>query len=372
MAYDVVVVGGGVVGLSSAYHLVRAGARVLLIDRGDAGRATDAGAGILAMASDTDHPDPYYRFVAHAAEHYPWLIERLLEDGGGETGYAVCGRLTVAVDEQEVAAFKSVRAHLARPGADGLDHEEMTPDEARARFPPLGAIRGAIWCPRDARVDGRLLAASLKRAAETHGLEVLDGEAAGFRLRGDRVRGVAIGGDEVETGHVVIAAGAWSAAFGPAFEVKIPIAPQRGQIAHLDLPDTDTRGWPIVSSFGSHNYMVAWDDSRVAAGATRETGAGFAPGTTVEGIMEVLSEAVRVAPGLRQASLREVRVGLRPVSADGRPILGPVRGMRNVLLATGHGPSGLQLGPYSGKLIAEAITGDEAVDFGPLGLERFL
>jgi D-amino-acid dehydrogenase len=118
--------------------------------------------------------------------------------------------------------------------------------------------------------------------------------------------------------------------------------------------------------------MVPWDDGRVAVGATRETGSGFAPHTTAAGVLEVLAEALRVAPGLAGAEVREIRVGLRPASRDGLPILGPVPGVANLLLATGHGSIGLQLGPYSGKVIAGIIAGGEAeTDIAPFSPARF-
>jgi D-amino-acid dehydrogenase len=368
-AYDVIVIGGGLVGLSTAWHLVTEGASVLLADGAHAGRATDAGAGILSAATDTGHPDPLRRLTAHAATYYPRIIERLGEAGAGETGYTVCGSLTVAMEEHEIPALERAQADLELGGARC---EEITADEVRKRFPPLGPIHGAVWTPGRARIDGRLLASSLRQAAIARDLQVVPSEVSGFRLRGDRVRDVLIGSEQVSAGQVVIAAGAWSGAFGPAFGVPIPVAPQRGQIAHLDLRGADTHGWPIVNSFGSRHYMVAWEDSRIVAGATRETGSGFAPEVTVGGIMAVLAEATRVAPGLREAGLREMRVGLRPASPDGLPVLGPVPGIANVLLATGHGPSGLQLGPYSGRLIAQCITeGAPEIDIEAFHLERF-
>jgi D-amino-acid dehydrogenase len=116
--------------------------------------------------------------------------------------------------------------------------------------------------------------------------------------------------------------------------------------------------------------MVPWP-GRLVVGATRES-VGFAPRTTLAGLMEVLAEAVRVAPGLRDAALAEVRVGLRPASPDGLPILGRVPGIANLHLATGHGAVGLQLGPFSGKVIADAITrGDPGVDLAPFAPDRW-
>lgn len=119
--------------------------------------------------------------------------------------------------------------------------------------------------------------------------------------------------------------------------------------------------------------MVPWPDNRVVVGATRETGSGFEARTTADGVREVLAEALRVAPGLANAEIREIRVGLRPYTDDLLPVLGPVPNIRNVYLATGHGPTGLQLGPYSGKLIADLILNkDPTIDITAYQITRFL
>jgi D-amino-acid dehydrogenase len=363
--FDAIVVGGGVVGLSTAYHLTQAGLGTLLVDRGHTGRASDAGAGILSARADPAAADPAERFAAHAVRYYPELIARLTAEGAGDTGYAVCGSLTVAVSDDELPAFERMRASLPRWEGCG----ELAPEQAVALFPPLGRVQGAIRCPGDARIDARLLAAALREAALTHGLRIRAAEVANVELAQGAVRAVALDGEVVPAGHVVIAAGAWSRALGERIGVAIPVAPQRGQIVHLDLPGTDTRDWPIVRALHDH-YMVPWP-GRVVVGATRES-VGFAPRTTLAGIMEVLSEAVRVAPELRSASLAEVRVGLRPASPDGLPIVGPAPGIANLHLATGHGAVGLQLGPFSGKVIADAITtGDPGIDIAPFAPDRF-
>lgn len=366
-AYDVIVVGGGVVGMATAWHLVSAGAHALLLDRGDPGRASDAGAGILASTTPADPSDPVQRFAAGAAAYYPELIEQLRAQGAGDTGYAACGALTVAVAEDELAELETLRA----AGGGRAGAAEITAARAREMFPPLAEVRGALHDPGRARVDGRLLTAALAQAAQARGLVLQRAGVERLLVERGRVRGVVASGEALAAGHVVIAAGAWSGALLRPQGVRLPVAPQRGQIVHLDLPDQDTRGWPIVLAFRGH-YLVPWDDRRVVAGATRETGSGFRPHTTVAGLMDVLREATRVAPGLRCAALREIRVGLRPASPDGRPILGPVPGVANLHLATGHGPVGLQLGPYSGRLIAQSITQDgPEVDIAPFSMLRF-
>jgi glycine/D-amino acid oxidase-like deaminating enzyme len=363
---DAIVVGGGVVGMATAYHLVTAGVRTLVLDRADPGRASDAGAGILSAGRALDDPDPLERLLARAVLHYAELIDALDAAAAGPTGHGVIGALTVALDDDELAPFEALRARRSAGG-----HAELGTAQAQAMFPPLAPVRRALHSPGSARVDGRLLVAALRRSAEARGLVVRTASVDRLIADGGTVQGVVVAGERVQAGQIVIAAGAWSAALGEQVGLRIPVAPQRGQILHLRLPGVDTSRWPIVSAFRGH-YMVPWPDGRVVVGATRETGSGFRPETTALGILQVLAEALRVAPGLQDASLHEIRVGLRPASADGLPILGPVPGVRNLLLATGHGPIGLQLGPYSGKMIAEIISGGApGTDLSPFAVERF-
>jgi D-amino-acid dehydrogenase len=259
----------------------------------------------------------------------------------------VTGSLIVAVSADEVTPFEQLRASGGYP--------ELTAEQASALFPPLARVRRALHAAQAARVDGRLLANALRRAAAARGLVIRAASVDRLLVRDGSAQGVALGAEEIAAGQVVLAAGAWSASFGEQLGRRIPVEPQRGQIIHLRLPGVETGAWPIVLAFRRH-YIVPWPGGRVVVGATRETGSGFRPQATAQGVMAVLGEALRVAPGLKDATLDEIRVGLRPASADGLPILGPVPGMRNVLLATGHGPSGLLLGPYSGKLIAAIVV----------------
>jgi D-amino-acid dehydrogenase len=362
--YDAIVVGGGVVGLATAYHLVAAGVRTLLIDRGDRGRASDAGAGIISAGWALDDPDPVERFAARAFLHYAELIAALAAEDAGDTGYGVPGALNVAVDEDELEPLEDLRRRRSC-------HVEISPARAQALFPPLASIRRALHDERSARVDGRLLGAALRRAALARRLEYRTASVRRLIVQAGAVQGVELDAETIAAGQVVLAAGAWSQALAAELGIRLPVAPQRGQIIHLRLPGAATDDWPIVSAFRGH-YMVPWPDGRVVVGATRETGSGFRLETTAAGVQEVLAEALRVAPGLRDASLLEVRVGLRPASADGLPILGPLPQVRNLVLATGHGPVGLRLGPYSGKVIAGIVSGGAPEpDLAPFAVDRF-
>jgi D-amino-acid dehydrogenase len=344
--YEVAVVGGGLVGAATAYELGLRGVRTLLVDRADAGRATDAGAGILSPAT-TKRDDPHWvELVQAAGEHYDQLIPRLV----GETGWARCGILQLATRESDVPAWEWVADRA--PGAT-----EIGADDARAMVPVLGEVVRALHHPAAARVDGRsMCAALLHTAAREHGVDV----------RAESVDDVRA----LPADAIVIAGGAWTGRVAEQLGVTLPVGPRRGQIVHLGVDGHDTGSWPIVQPVFGY-YMVPWADARVAVGATMED-AGFAAEVTAGGVHDVLRETLRVLPGLASATLREVRVGLRPVSIDDMPILGALPGLPNVFVATGHGANGLLLGPVSGALVADLVCGrPPALDLEPFGVSRF-
>lgn len=369
----IVVIGGGVVGASAAYHLARSGVAVTLVDRGNAGQATAAGAGIIAPGTSMRPLPAFYPFAAKAVAYYPELIAALADDGAPSTDYEVAGELFLAFGDDELARLDGVQAVMEERRAQGMPNlgaiARISPEEARRRFPALGDVSGAIEVPGAARVDGGRLRDALIAAARTHGAELLAGDAWPDHLRG-QIGAVMAGDERIRCTGIVLAGGAWSDALTGPLGLSLAVAPQRGQIAHLTMPEADTSRWPILGGFGDQ-YILTFGPDRVVAGATRETGSGYDVRMTAGGVASVLNEALRVAPGLARATLHEVRIGLRPLSADGLPFIGRVPGHANVVVATGHGPSGLQLGPYSGFLAARLVTNQSVpVDLTPFAVDR--
>jgi len=158
---------------------------------------------------------------------------------------------------------------------------------------------------------------------------------------------VKTGEDSLGADTVVVAGRARSRDCAAQLGLDVPVEPVRGQLVHVETA-AKTGDWPVVTSFG-HRYLVPRAGGRVAVGATDEE-VGYAPHATVAGVHELLGTARTMAPGLADARVREVRAGLRPVAADGLPLVGPVPGVDDAVLATGHGATGLQLWPYTGKL----------------------
>jgi D-amino-acid dehydrogenase len=371
---DVVIIGGGIVGSSAAYHLVRAGHSVTLVDRADQGLATNAGAGIISPGSTHTTPPAFYPLSFASVAYFPTLLANLAEDGETDPGYGVLGSLFVATDEEELARLPQIYKQATDRAALGVhnigDISMLTGAEAKRLSPALADIPAAIHLSGSARMDARIMRDSLRRAAARHGLRVIHGDGTVNR-NGDNVTGVTIASETINAASVIISAGAWSSTLGDSLGFNLPIAPQKGQIMHLTMPDADTSTWPIISGFHSQ-YQLTFPANRVVVGATRETGSGFDYRLTAGGVHSVLSEALRVSPGLAHATIAEIRIGFRPASPDGLPVLGKAPNFQNLYLATGHGASGLQLGPFSGAAVADLTQGKPVdLDLTPYAAERF-
>jgi D-amino-acid dehydrogenase len=365
-----VVAGSGIVGSACAYAASRLGAQVTLIDAARPGQATAAGAGIICpWTSGVDDPAGY-AFACAAARAYPDLVAELAGQGETDVSYRRVGALVVTDRKEELEqAWSWIGAQHARHPEMG-DVRVLTGPQAQRMFPPLRPAMPAVLIPGAARVDGRKLRDALVRAARRNGATVTTGEAT-LACRGGRVTGVLAGGDLIGADAVVAATGAWTPGFVEPAGVTVRVAPQRGQIVHLSLASAgpvppSTGEWPVVLPAGSGHYLLAFDDSRVVAGATREPGAGFGYRVTAAGLAEVLAQALAVAPGLGDAAYLETRVGFRPAGPDGRPLLGPVAGVPGLVVATGLGAEGLTMGPHAGGLAARAALGlDPGADLTP-------
>jgi D-amino-acid dehydrogenase len=402
----VVIVGGGIVAASVAYHLARRGVSVIVIEGEQAGAATDAGAGIICPWT-APAEDARYRLSAEGARYYPELLAMLADDGENETGYARVGTLCVAEDTQDLSETAArLRSRLAGRPEIG-DVAMLEPGGPAEMFPPLAAGLAGVWIAGGARVDGRAIRDSLLRGAASRGARrmrgtaVLDwtpcratgqtidratdwtanpetdrttdlgtGEATDRGAGGGkgRVMGVRVGAELIGADVVVVAAGAWTAQVCGGLAWPLPIGPQRGQIVHARLPGADTAAWPVVLA-PDDPYLLGFPDGRVVLGATRED-AGFEYETTIGGVGGLLAAAVELAPGLSAARLLETRIGFRPVTPDGRPVIGQVAD--GLFVAAGHGPEGLTAGPWTGLAAAALALGEPpAADLTAFDPARF-
>lgn len=361
---NVIIIGSGVIGASAAYHLARQNIDVVMVDKHHKGNATDAGAGIVCPWMSKTNNQDWYQMARMGAKYYPELIAQLKEDGETNTGYKQVGALGVSLHPEEMDKMMQNLESKYEDAPEMGTFKRLSGWEAKELYPPLNADFEAVHVSGGARVDGRLLRDALKRAAQKKGAALIHGEAV-LISGGERIKGVKVNGETIFADTVIATGGAWAPGLMNPLGLSLKVMPQRGQIVHLRLPETDTSDWPLLVPQKGH-YMLAFDDSRVVVGATRENKSGFDYRITAGGVAEVLDEALSVSPDLKYGTVEEIRVGFRPMGPDMAPLLGTVQPYNNLILANGLGASGLTVGPYAGSLAALLAAGQEVnMDLSP-------
>ncbi|WP_373895398.1 NAD(P)/FAD-dependent oxidoreductase [Virgibacillus natechei] len=352
-----IIIGGGILGASTAYHLAKNGEKVLLVDRKDKGQATDAAAGIICPWLSQRRNKAWYRLAKGGARTYPHLMEELASDGEIDTGYEQVGTLSLHTDEKKLIAMQD-RAHKRREDAPEIgDISLLDTRQTKEMFPLLSDVYGAVHISGGARVDGRKLRDSLLRSFEKHGGVLRYGDAS-LLSSGSQVTGVRVDGEVIEADTVIATSGAWMnellRPLGVAFEVTM----QKAQITHLEVPTANTANWPVVMP-PNNSYLLAFNNQRIVVGSTHENHAEFDTRVTAGGVHEILTKALEVAPSLADSTVRETRVGFRPFTPGFLPVLGALPGYDGLLLANGLGASGLTMGPYVGTQLAKLALGEE-------------
>jgi glycine oxidase len=352
---EVVVIGGGVMGLGAARELRRRGfAQVCLIERGQTGRgASWASAGIIG-ATEREESDPRLELRRVSRELWPTFAAELAEGSGLDPEYRETGCLFVARDQEELDWLR--RRGTPLQGAELRDLEPALGPAALGGLPRAGGS-----------VDPRRLARALDLAARRMGVEVRTGvEVRGLKAAGDAVVGVDTSEGPVDAELVVIAAGAWSSTLAGC-QSRPPVSPQRGQILALDQSDVGLRHVLLTPT---DPYLVPRPDGRLVIGATREE-AGWDACLTAGGVAWLLTSAMSLVPGLRDCPILELWTGFRPLSADGLPLIGP-GDLRGLWYLTGHGPSGIAPLPGSLALLGALVTSQPPlVDPTPFHPARF-
>jgi glycine oxidase len=342
---DVLIIGGGVIGLTTAYFLAREGVRVEIMDKSDFGReASWAGAGILPPGNPQQARTPFEQLRAHSAALFPTLSAELRERTGIDNGYLRCGGLEFADAASEETAQEWRAEGIVFEMVDGKHLAHLEP----ALSPEL---RSAYYLPDMAQVRNPRHLKALLAGCQSLGVRLQPGcPVSGFETRGGRVTAVRTDRGSAEAGQFLLAAGAWSDALLQSIGWRPGVHPVRGQIALINA------GVPVLRRIllWGTRYLVPRPDGRVLVGSTEED-AGFDKRTTSRAISDLLALACHLVPALAEAPLERSWAGLRPGSPDGLPFLGRVPGLDNLFIAAGHFRAGIQLSPATGLAIKELL-----------------
>jgi len=355
-------------GASIAFHAARSGASVAIVDAGIPGRATTAGAGIISDygLDDDDAAPAWMSLVTRSTREYRTLFAELGADAARESEFAEVGEVVVAGDDEERAALDRFEARLLGAALPPRT-ERLTAADLREMWPYCTGDVVGTFVAGTARVDGDRLAAVLLARAVEAGARSIEGLATPLP---DRPTSVDVGGELVRGGRLVVAAGIHAPAFAARLGLSAGVAvePDRGQIVHI-AGDHPVETAPVLKTFDGP-YILGFGGGRVVAGATHGDARDLETEPRAGDQSEILANAFRVAPGLRGARIRETRVGFRPRSADGFPIVGELGD--DVWIAGGLGSWGLTMAPLLGRLLAAQLGGGEPdLDLAGLGPRRF-
>lgn len=362
---DVIVLGGGIVGLSAARALAADGARVLVIERGRVGEeASGAAAGMLLAQADTEARSPLLEIALLARARHATLAVELQQETGLSVERSAHGVLELAFTESEDAVLRE-RADWQR--ARGLSVEALSGGEIRDAEPNLSpAVRSGLFFADDRRVDNVRLVSALAASAVARGASLLCGRpVTRLVLEGGRVAGVWAGPEHFAAPAVVNATGAWAGLI-PGDPQPPPIEPVRGHIVAFDLVPGLLRH--VVCSH--RGYLVPRGDGRLLAGSTVER-AGFDKSVTAGALQAVLAIALEIAPALADVRIAESWAGLRPGTPDGLPVVG-MGAAPGLIHAAGLFRNGILLGPLIGEAAARLAQGrDAGMDLSAFAPSRF-
>jgi glycine oxidase len=346
---DVIVVGGGLLGMLTARYLADEGTQVTLLERGRTGQeASWAGGGIISPLVPWESPEVVSTLVTWSQQHYPALAQDLLNETGIDVELILSGMLLMGQELSPVVATWA-KSH-------GCRVEQLSEQQTRELEPGLGESNDvSVYLPDVAQVRNPKLCRALGQSLVRRGVDVLEQtDVWEISHQHNRVTGVETSRGQFKAGKVIIAAGAWSGELLGKIGIELPVFPVRGEMLLYKLAP----GEVVHIIQGAGYYLIPRQDGHLLVGSTLEEG-GFDKNITVTGREELREAALRLLPVLADKDIVNQWSGLRPGSPQGIPFIGEFSKIKGLYVNSGHYRNGLVTGPASAKLLSDSILQKE-------------
>jgi sarcosine oxidase, subunit beta len=364
----VVIVGGGVIGASVAYHLaVRGMTDVVVVERSGLGSGSTgrAAGGVRQQFSTETNCRLSMLSVAK--------LLSFQQDTGWDPRFVQVGYLFLLTRDED---WQDFQRNAAMQNQLGIDVELLSPHAAQALVPPLAVddVVGATYCASDGHADPTQVCLGYASAARTRGVEIVPGTTVtGIAVEKGRVTAVETSNGRVETRFVVDCAGPWAGQIAALAGIEVPIAPYRRQLYYMERIPTIPETAPMVVDFASSMYFRPEGPGLLLGMTDRKEPSSYSVQTDDAFLEMLIDQAVRRVPALAATGVVRGWAGLYDVTPDANPILGPVAGVEGLLMAAGFSGHGFMHAPATGQLVAEMVLDGSAHSVDVLGyrLERF-
>jgi glycine oxidase len=365
---DVIIIGAGVIGCAIAYFLSKEGVKTVIVEQDSIGaHASGYAPGILnPQVTTPEYLETMLPLTTKSFELHKELFLPLLEETGIDYYFRQSALLTLAFSQAEAQEIRDNVEVLQQQGSriDWLDCDAVHSIESRVS----PEVIGAAYSEDAGELDSYRFVLALAQGAEKYGAEIRSGRFTGLKRKGARLTAVQLSSGDISCNCAVLAMGPWTGLFSSSLGFPIPIRPQKGQTLRVRASGPH---FTNVLAWGSNYSTTTRQDELVYHGATHED-AGFNEEPSVEGRDKLIDNMITLVPSMEEAELILQTACLRPLSADGLPIIGEVPGWNGVYLATGHWTKGILLSPVTGRIIAELILkGATSIPIKPFSVTRF-
>ncbi|PZD95126.1 glycine oxidase ThiO [Paenibacillus sambharensis] len=357
MAEHILVLGGGIIGLSCAFTAAERGFRVTVVEpHMPGGQASGAAAGMLAPFSENpEQPDDFFHLCRESLKLYPGWINRIEAASGEKIEWHETGSLNVVYHEADINPLYSRILWQNRYGADA---RLVMPEELREMEPALSHdVKAAVYYPHESHVYAPGLVAALEKACIARGVTIVcqAGDVEDVRVSDSGIAVTTANAGDLWADRLVVCAGAWSGLYERWFGITVPVHPIRGQICAYEVPFGEVRHM----IFSPQAYWTSKANGTLVCGASEDV-AGFDTSVTDKGIGRLVRYGPKTLPMLEQLPVVHRWAGLRPATRDGRPLLGFVSGMPQVVMAAGHYRNGILLSPVTAEAVVSLLEGRPA------------